>query len=185
MRTSNVPIVLSSLVLAVAGCVAAPADDAREDGQASSEAVDSTQASMSEAQQVGDKDSQARMAEATSKLERAFSDQFVRGAIDREALADRIHDAVASFPEDARREVQEHIDAVIDQGEQAASQMTPEQRADMAQPPENLDRSQLDLIARWGWARPRGWRGMGAFGFPRWGRAGWGRWGWGRARRRW
>ncbi|HTQ47150.1 MAG TPA: hypothetical protein VMI75_30555 [Polyangiaceae bacterium] len=118
------------------------------------------------------------MAETTMDLERAFSDQFVRGAIDREALSGRIHDAVASFPEDARREVQDHIDAVIDQGERAASQMTPEERADLAQPPEKLDESQQDLIGRWGWGRRRfGWGGVGAFGFPAWGRAGWG---WGR-----
>ena len=168
MRSSNVSIVLSSLVLSVAvGCLTSPAD-AREDG------VDSTPAVTSEAQPVVDKDAQARRAEATLKLENAFSDQFVRGAIDREALAGRIHDAVASFPEGARQEVQRHIDAVIAMGEQAASRMTPEQRADMAQPPEKLDKSQQDLIGGWGWGgRGLGWGGMGAFGFPGWG-GGWG-----------
>jgi len=170
MRTPYVSIALSSLALVVAGCVAAPGDDAREDDQASSEAVDSTQ---------------ARIAEATSNLESAFSDQFVRGAIDREALSGRIRDAVASFPEDARREVQEHIDAVVDQGERDASQMTPDQRAELAQPPEKLDESQQDLIGRWGWGRRRlGWGGMGAFRFPR-ARWGWGRRGWLRPGLRW
>jgi len=179
MRTSNVSIALSSIALSlVVGCAVAPEDSAQENGQASSGAEQSAQASTTEALQVArpqvDKDTQARMAESTLKLERAFSDQFVRGAIDREALSRPIQDAVQSFPEAARPEVQEHIDAVIDLGAQAAAQMTPEERADLAQPPEKLDKSQQDLIGGWGWpGGGMGWGGMGGFGFPAWG-GGWG-----------
>jgi hypothetical protein len=113
-----------------------------------------------------DKESRARIAESTLKLERVFTDQFVRGVIDREALAGPIKDAVESFPEAVRSQVKEHIDAVIDQGAQAASQMTPEERADMAQPPEKLDKSQQDLIGGFGFPGGLGFGGMGAFGFP-------------------
>jgi hypothetical protein len=181
MRTPNVSIALSSLALGlVLGCGAAPEDRAQENGQASPGAEESAQTSTSEALQTAspqvDKEAQARIAASTLKLERAFSDQFVRGAIDREALSGPIKDAVESFPESARPEVQKHIDAVIDQGAQAASQMTPEERSDMAQPPEKLDKSQQDLIGGWGWPGGVGWGGMGAFGFPGFG-AGFGGWG--------
>ncbi len=54
---------------------------------------------------------QARVADSTLKLEKAFNDQFVQGRIDRSALP--IGAAVQAFPEAARPKVQAHIDQIV------------------------------------------------------------------------
>ena len=56
---------------------------------------------------------QARSAEATMKLEKAFSTQFVQGHIDRDALAAPIADVLETVPEASRANVQKHIDNVL------------------------------------------------------------------------
>jgi hypothetical protein len=117
------------------------------------------------------------MAATTLKLEKAFSDQFVKGQIDREALAPLVRDVIQATPEAAQPRVQAHIDAVIARGELQASQLTPEQRAQVAAPPPASD-TVGQILAGWGWPGAVGFGGLGAFGFPGMGFGGWGA-GWG------
>ena len=111
---------------------------------------------------------QARIAETTQRLESAFADQFVRGKIDREALSEPIRDVLQAMPDAARPKVQDHIDRVIESGQKAASEMSPEQRAQAAAIPsaEAVGQTKAGLIAGWGWPGYGGWGGVGAFGFP-------------------
>ena len=109
---------------------------------------------------------QVRIAEATLNLENAFRDQFVQGKIDREALAEPIQQVIQAMPETARPKVQAHIDAVLAGGARAVSEMTPEQRARVAAPPETLGKTQAAILAGWGWPGMAGWGGFGAFGWP-------------------
>jgi hypothetical protein len=132
----------------------------------------STQASPASGQQ--------RVADATLKLENAFSDQFARGKIDRTSLAGPIGEVLDAMPEAARPRVKEHIELVLQNGERLASQMTPEQRADAVTPPqaESVGKTaQAQVVAGWGWGGMAGFGGFGAFGFPMMGFGGWG-WGW-------
>jgi hypothetical protein len=110
---------------------------------------------------------QARIAETTSKLENAFSKQFLQGQIDRTKLTGLVDEAVQAMPEAARPKTQQHIDMILDAGEKLASRMTPEERARAAAPPEYVGRVLTGLIDAWGWpAGTAGWGGLGAFGFP-------------------
>jgi hypothetical protein len=109
---------------------------------------------------------QARIADTTLKLEKAFSDQFVQGKIDRSALP--IADVLQAMPEAARPQVQAHIDQILKTGERLASEMTPGQRAEAVQPPpsEKVGKAAQAWVSAWGWPATAGWGGFGAFGFP-------------------
>jgi hypothetical protein len=111
-------------------------------------------------------DPQAHIAEVTGKLEDAFTDQFVRGTIDRGALANAIDEAVQAFPEAARPKVQAHIEEVLSTSEKLLPQLSPEERADAAASPETLGTEEQAAVRGWGWRRARGFGGVGAFGFP-------------------
>jgi hypothetical protein len=115
--------------------------------------------------------SQERLASTTLKLEKAFSDQFVHGAIDRSALTGAIDDVLHAMPEAARAGAQEHIDLVLATGQKLAAQMTPEQRAAVAQPPssEQVGQVKQGIVAGYGWPGLGGWGGFGAFGWPAFG----------------
>lgn len=114
---------------------------------------------------------QARIADATLRLEKAFGDQFVQGSIDRSALSEPIDAVVQAMPEAVRPKVQEHIDQVIQSAVRLASQMTPAERtaAATAPPLESLGKTQQAQIAGFGWPAAAGWGGLGAFGFPGYG----------------
>ncbi len=118
---------------------------------------------------------QARIADSTLKLEKAFGAQFVQGHIDRDALAAPIADVLNTVPEASRANVQRHIENVLAQGEQLTSQMTPEQRAQGTAPAdeEHVGKTAQAQIAGWGYPGYLGWGGYGAFGFPYYG-LGWG-----------
>jgi hypothetical protein len=111
---------------------------------------------------------QARVAEVTLKLENALGDQFVRGAIDREALSGPIHDVLQAMPEAARPMVEVHIAQVLQGAEKLASEMTPAERAEAtaAPPLEAIGKTGQAQLAAWGWPGAAGWGGLGAFGFP-------------------
>jgi hypothetical protein len=113
-------------------------------------------------------DGQARIADATLKLEEAFSVQFTRGQIDRAALQGPIDDVVQAMPEAARPKVQQHIGDVLDTAEKLTSQLTAEQRAQVAAAPSQDHVGHLEqfLAGGWGWPGAMGWGGLGAFGFP-------------------
>jgi hypothetical protein len=111
--------------------------------------------------------SQGQVAATTLRLEKAFSDQFVRGDIDRGALTGAIEDVLQAVPETARAGAQEHIDRVIATGQKLAAQMTPEQRAEAAAPPSPEQSGQLrQFVGGFGWPGAAGFGGLGAFGFP-------------------
>jgi hypothetical protein len=109
---------------------------------------------------------QVRIAEATLNLENAFRDQFVQGKIDRDALAGPIEQVMQAMPEEARPKVQAHIEAILAGGARGASEMTPEQRAQVATPPETVSKTQAAIVAGWGWPAMTGWGGLGAFAWP-------------------
>ena len=73
---------------------------------------------------------QARLAEVTLKLEKAFDDQFVRGAIDRDALSGPIGDVLQAMPEAARPRVQVHIAEVLRAGERLVEDALRKARSD-------------------------------------------------------
>jgi hypothetical protein len=145
--------------------IAALGSPARAD-QSSASSAPSTQAAAASGQQ--------RIGETTWALENAFKDQFVRGAIDRTALAAPIDEVLKAMPEAARPQVQAHIERVLATAEKLASQMTPEDRATAAAPPaaERVGTAAQAQFVGWGWPGAAGWGGYGAFGFP--GMAGWG-----------
>jgi hypothetical protein len=109
---------------------------------------------------------QARIAETTLKLEKAFDDQFVQGKIDRSALP--IDDVLQAFPEAARPKVQTHIDHVLTVGEKLAAQMSPEERTQAVTPPaaEKVGKTAQAWTGAWGWPGYGGFGGYGAFGWP-------------------
>jgi hypothetical protein len=111
---------------------------------------------------------QARVAQVTLNLERAFGDQFVRGQIDRAALSGPIGEVVQAVPESVRAKVTAHIDRILAAGALAAQQMTPAERAEAASPPsrEKIGSTAQAWLGAWGWGYPNvaGWGGMGAFG---------------------
>jgi hypothetical protein len=111
---------------------------------------------------------QARLAEVTLKLEKAFDDQFVRGAIDRDALSGPIGDVLQAMPEGARPSVRVHIAQILQGAEGLASTMTPAERAQATASPalESIGKTRQAQIAAWGWPGAAGWGGLGAFGFP-------------------
>jgi hypothetical protein len=111
---------------------------------------------------------QARIADTTLKLEKAFNDQFVKGQIDRSALAAPIADVIQAMPEEARPKVQAHLDEILKAADTLAPKMSPEERAQAVQPPaeEHVGKTQQAQIAAWGWPGYGGWGGYGAFGFP-------------------
>jgi hypothetical protein len=111
---------------------------------------------------------QARLADATLKLERAFDDQFVHGAIDRTALSGPIESVLRAMPEEARPKVQTHIANILQGAEKLAAEMTPAQRAEATVPPvlETIGSTRQAQIAAWGWPGAAGFGGLGAFGFP-------------------
>jgi hypothetical protein len=118
------------------------------------------------ASQASPADGQALAAQSTLRLEKAFSEQFDRGQIDRAALQGAIDDVIQATPEEARPKVQQHIAEVLDKSAKLASELTPEQRAALTAPPPNVGEVQLHQIAAWGWPGAMGWGGYGAFGFP-------------------
>ncbi|HTQ45365.1 MAG TPA: hypothetical protein VMI75_21555 [Polyangiaceae bacterium] len=121
--------------------------------------------------------SQGQVAATTLRLEKAFSDQFVQGSIDRGALTGAINDVLQAMPETARAGAEEHIDRVIATGQKLAAEMTPDQRAAAATPPSPEQLGQLkQFVGGFGWPGAAGFGGLGAFGFPAFG--GWGG-GWG------
>jgi len=121
--------------------------------------------------------SQGQVAATTLRLEKAFSDQFVHGNIDRGALTGAINDVLQAMPETARAGAEEHIDRVIATGQKLAAEMTPDQRAAAATPPSPEQLGQLkQFVGGFGWPGAAGFGGLGAFGFPAFG--GWGG-GWG------
>ena len=121
--------------------------------------------------------SQGQVAATTLRLEKAFSDQFVHGNIDRGALTGAINDVLQAMPETARAGAQEHIDRVLATGQKLAAEMTPDQRAAAATPPSPEQLGQLkQFVGGFGWPGAAGFGGLGAFGFPAFG--GWGG-GWG------
>jgi hypothetical protein len=128
------------------------------------EAASSSQAAASWQKKVTD--AQARLADATAKLEDLFADQFVKGAIDRPALASAVDEAVQAFSQEAQARVRKHIEEMITEGQQLAAQMSPEERAVVADPPEQLGTADDAILAGWGWGRRRGFGGYGAFAFP-------------------
>ncbi len=111
---------------------------------------------------------QKRIADATLKLEGAFNDQFVKGAIDRSALSAPIDEVLRAMPEAVRPRVQDHIAQVLEAAEKLAPQMTPAERARATAPPapEEVGEAQQAQVAAWGWPGAAGWGGTGAFGFP-------------------
>jgi hypothetical protein len=119
---------------------------------------------------------QQRIADTTRQLESAFSDQFARGKVDRDALAKPISDVIDAMPESARPKVKEHIDKVLQEGEALVSKLTPEQRAQATAPPpaEKVGKTQEAIIAGFGWPGFAGFGGFGAFGFPGAWNLGWG-----------
>jgi hypothetical protein len=102
------------------------------------------------------------------KLEKAFDDQYVRGAIDEVALSGAIDDVLDAMPEAARPRVQVHIEEVFRAGRRMISEMTPAERAQAVASPalESLDKTEQAQITAWGWPGAAGWGGLGAFGFP-------------------
>lgn len=156
MRKGIVAITLCAAGLAIA------AGDAR---------ADQAQAS---AQAQGD---QARIAAATLKLEKAFDQQFLQGKIDRNAISGEINEVVQAMPEAERSGAQSHIEHVLQAGERLVSRMSPEQRADVAAPVENVGKAQQAWISSWGWPGAMGWGGYGAFGWPGYGTYGLGGYG--------
>jgi hypothetical protein len=145
MKTSRVSVALSGAALAVVlgGSAGAKAETSPPSGQ-------------------------ARIAETTQKLESAFSEQFVKGQIDRAALAPLAADVVRAMPEAARPQVQAHIDLVLQGGEKLASQLSQAERAQAAAAPaaEKVGPVQVGIVTAWGWPGYAGFGGMGAFGFP-------------------
>jgi hypothetical protein len=111
---------------------------------------------------------QARIAGTTLRLEQAFSEQFVKGQIDRDALAPLVSDVVQAMPEETRPKVQSHVEEVLAAGQALAGRMTPEERARVAAPPaaSEMGKARIGVITAWGWPSQAGWGGLGAFGFP-------------------
>ena len=138
--------------------------------------ADESSASPGPSSQAAPASGQQRVADVTWTLENAFRDQFVRGAIDRSALAGPIDDVLKAMPEAARPEVQAHIATVLATAEKLASQMTPEERAAAAAPPaaENVGKAAQAQIVGWGWPGIAGFGGFGGFGFPLLNSFGWG-----------
>ncbi len=78
------------------------------------------------------KPTQDRLSTASKNLDKAFSDQFVKGQIDRDALAPLASAVIEATPEALRPQTQAHIDAMIAHGVEQAAQLTAEQRAQIA-----------------------------------------------------
>jgi len=181
MKARFISVAISTLGLGLAlGCTA-QADTATQQAAGSSQS----------ASQVSAAPDQARIADTTWKLESAFSDQFVKGHIDRAALAPLANDVVQAFPAAVQSQARAHIDTIIAKGEQAAAQMTQAQRTQLATPPaaDKAGKGVLQLISSWGYPSYAGWGGFGAFGWPYtgmnwgWNGLGWnglssGSWGW-------
>jgi hypothetical protein len=160
MKTKYTLVALTGAVATgfTLGC-AAPAESSSQAEQTAeqSSAVESSSSSA-----------QARIADTTLKLEKAFNDQFLQGKIDRTALSGPIQDVVQAMPEEARPKVQAHIEQILQAGDTLASKMTPEERAQATQPAakEHVGTTEQAQIAAWGWPGLAGWGGFGAFGFP-------------------
>jgi len=156
MKSTLTSVVLSAgLALTAAGCAADP----------SVEQSQSAKPAVSQDQQ--------HIASTTLALEKAFDVQFVKGHVDADALQPLINDVLQSMPDDMRADTKTHIYDVIAKGQQAASEMTPEQRAQMAAPvaADKLGPQQVDIIGAWGW----GWPAFGGAGYG----LGYGGLGWG------
>jgi len=162
MKSTLTSVVLSAgLALTAAGCAADP----------SVEQSETAKPSVSPDQQ--------RIASTSLTLEKAFDVQFVKGHIDPDALQPMIDDVLQSMPDDKRDDTRAHIYDVIARGQKAASEMTPEQRAQLAAPvaADKLDPQQVDIIGSFGWGWPAfGGVGLGGLG---WGGLGLGGLGWG------
>jgi len=159
MKSTFTSVVLSAgLALTAAGCAADP----------SVEQSQTAKPSVSPAQQ--------RIASTSLTLEKAFDVQFVKGHVDSDALQPMIDDVLQSMPEDTRESTRAHIYDVIARGQKAASEMTPEQRAQLAAPvaADKLDPQQVDIIGAFGW----GWPAFGGVGYGGLG-LGYGGLGWG------
>jgi hypothetical protein len=111
---------------------------------------------------------QARIAESTGRLEKAFAEQFVKGTIDREALAGPISDVVQSMPETTRPKVQQHIESILTDAAKLVTQLTPEQRSQAvaATAKDKVGQLEWGMVGAWGWPGAYGFGGLGAFGFP-------------------
>ena len=126
-------------------------------------------------QQLGGQDlspyfdaAQEQIAKTTMALENEFSRQFSEGNINPEALSPSIDQVLQSMPEQARPKVQQHIQQVIEQSKDLASQMSPDERKQVATPPssEQVGKTTQGLVSSWGWPSCGGFGGVGAFGFP-------------------
>jgi hypothetical protein len=115
---------------------------------------------------------QARIVDATLRLERTFSSQFVNGHVDRAALAPLVDDAVHAFPQALQAPVEAHVARVIDAGQRLATELTPDRRAQIASAPAPAALEQVLMTVVNPWGVPiagegsLGWGGLGAFGFP-------------------
>jgi hypothetical protein len=149
---------VSTLTLALALCCSARADASPSDAEGSGSPT--VQAS-----------GQAQIAATTLRLEKAFSDQFVKGQIDPEALAPLVDDVVQAMPEAVRPTVEAHIAQVLEAGQRLALQMTPEQRVQVAVPPARNEAGDVPIAVVNPLGIPIGqdafgWGGLGGFGYP-------------------
>jgi hypothetical protein len=145
-----------ALGLATAGCLGA-----------SESASDPTEETTSRTSSAVVQANQPEIARTTLKLESQFSQQFVRGRIDGEALQGAIDDVIQAMPEAARPKVKKHISDVLTGGGKLASELTAEQRAAVTTPPSTEKTGEVhEAIAAWGWPGAGGFGGYGAFAFP-------------------
>ena len=153
MKSKFTSVVLSAgLALSLAGCAASAGDPSAPEAK--------------DTKPTADQEHQQRIASTTLALENAFDVQFVKGHIDSDALQPLINDVLQAFPDDSRPQVEKHIYDVIAKGQKDASEMTPEQRAELASPAsaDKQDKQQVDIIGAWGWGYPAGYAAAGGCG---------------------
>jgi hypothetical protein len=166
MKSTFRSVVFSAgLALALGGCAAGTAPSAEEANNDTKPTADP------------DQQQQQHLATTSLALEKAYDVQFVKGQVDRDALQPLVNDVLESMPENVRPQAQAHIYDVISKGEKDATEMTPEQRTQLAAPvsADKLGPQEVEQIGAWGWGAP----GLGGFGGLGWtGGLGWaGGWG--------
>jgi hypothetical protein len=108
--------------------------------------------------QVSNEAAVPRIHEATSKLDRAVTEQFVRGQVDRDALGEHIAAVLDATPEEHRPAAKRHIEQVITHAETLASQMPADERAKAVESSAHDGEGHLDV---WG----LGYGYPGAYGY--------------------